>query len=454
MIDAHDLRKAGAALDPLVTLSRSAQEGIQEFREHYERKDKSAPLAPASLRRLRKGSRTYLDLQDRLIDLASRYEPLASPDAEPGLDPTLRYAGVSISTAAALTIYDNYLSILTLLRDERLRRVLNDPDAHFGIAEDELWDLTEMLNSKDSRRRLRKLVEAEAKVPPDLPIEAVAFIEPYRRTIESSVSYRYAREKAWKEQLPSPTAMGRTYLLDRLERFKDDAVGAISKVFGNGIGLVETRKGKLWDNEEVRQRVLATLKPLDILLEKTPFRLTDYFIPGHYGHVAIWMGTDEEMEALGFWERPGVQAAQFRLYREQVKGGESVLEALRTNVELNTLAQFLNVDDLAVLRPRHLSPEQVLNSIERGFEQVGKEYDFNFDVESTGTIVCSELPYHVYPDVSWKTEEQLGRYTIEPDDVAKQAIGPDAAFELVLLYRDGEPVADDQAQSTFEGLVG
>ena len=57
----------------------------------------------------------------------------------------------------------------------------------------------------------------------------------------------------------------------------------------------------------------------------------------------------------------------------------------------------------------------------------------NFDVETTGTIVCSELPYHVYPGIDWQTEAQLGYFTISPDDVALQAVGEEAAFELVLF---------------------
>ena len=28
----------------------------------------------------------------------------------------------------------------------------------------------------------------------------------------------------------------------------------------------------------------------DILLEKTPFRLTDKLIPGYWGHAAVWIG--------------------------------------------------------------------------------------------------------------------------------------------------------------------
>ena len=38
------------------------------------------------------------------------------------------------------------------------------------------------------------------------------------------------------------------------------------------------------------QEVKQELRPFDILFEKTPFRLTDKFIPGHFGHVAIYIG--------------------------------------------------------------------------------------------------------------------------------------------------------------------
>ena len=49
------------------------------------------------------------------------------------LDPTLRYAGVGLGTAAALTLYDNYLSLLMIVKDPRLRRLVNDPDRGYGI---------------------------------------------------------------------------------------------------------------------------------------------------------------------------------------------------------------------------------------------------------------------------------------------------------------------------------
>ncbi len=454
---ASELRESAARLDPLVTLSRSTQDEILRFRERYDEREVDAPLPPAMLRQLRRGSRPYLELQDRLRDLAIRYEPLAGLDADeltrPEVDPTLRYEGVGLGTAAALTLYDNYLSLLMIMKDPRLRRLVNDPDLGYGIEEDELWKLVERLNSKSNRDRLRKLVDAWDDAPEGLSKNAASVLEPIRRTIESSVSYRYAHEQTLAASLPTEGRIRRAHFLDRLHHRADDAVGTVSKVFGNGIGLVETRKGKLWDREEVRRKVLGTLQPLDLLLEKTPFRLTDHFIPGHFGHVAIWMGTDAELEALGVWEQPAMQKDPLRAYRQEVADGRSVLEALRSGVELNTLRQFLNIDDLAVLRPKTLAPDQVVPSLIRGFQQVGKAYDFNFDVETTGTIVCSELPYDVYPDIDWHTEAQLGRFTISPDDVAAQSIGDNAAFELILFYHDGEQVEPDAALPVFTDLV-
>jgi uncharacterized protein YycO len=216
---------------------------------------------------------------------------------------------------------------------------------------------------------------------------------------------------------------------------------------------VETRKGKLWNDTQVRDRLLGVLQPLDVLLEKTPFRLTDFFIPGHFGHVAIWMGTDAQLDASGVFARPEMQEEPLSGYRAEIQTGQSVLEALRTGVELNTLAQFLNVDDVAILRPKALSKDDVIESLVRAFKQVGKEYDFNFDVETTGSIVCSELPYHVYPRVRWKTAPQFGRFTISPDDIASLALGDDAAFELIVLYHDGRPIDTDADLAFMEALM-
>ncbi|MGI9240920.1 MAG: YiiX/YebB-like N1pC/P60 family cysteine hydrolase [Verrucomicrobiales bacterium] len=437
------------ALRPLIEISQASQEEIRRFRQSYLDLGEGAPLPPKSLREMRDGRRRYLNLLKRLAAIARRFVPLIdSPDTEP----VLRHHGIGLSLAAAVTLYDDYLSLLTLLRDDRLRQLLNHPDYGYGIDEGVVWQIVEGLHSKQAQVVLGGLLEAwEIGEERGAPADKTSVL--IRRAIQSSISFRYAQDAVLQEHLPTGWTIRRTKFLDSLEALGEDTVGAISKAFGNGIGLVEMRKGKLWDDDEVRRQVLANLRPLDLLLEKTPFRLTDFFIPGHFGHVAIWTGLAGELDDLGLWNLPGMGDAPMVQCREAIDGGRCVLEALRTGVELNRLEDFLNVDDLAILRPLKMDEQAARESLRLGLQQVGKEYDFNFDVETSGTIVCSELPYHVYPGVDWATESQLGRFTINPDHIAAQALSTTGAFELVLFYRDGQLVDRGEAPARLRELV-
>ena len=216
----------------------------------------------------------------------------------------------------------------------------------------------------------------------------------------------------------------------------------LSLGFGNMVGLVQTRRGKLYHLPDAEKQALAReIKPLDILLEKTPFRLTDKMIPGHYGHVAVWLGSEEELRALGAWERIAPR------YQAQIRAGGRIVEALRSGVTISRLDHFLNIDDLLVLRDtRPLDDGYRRAAILTALEQVGKEYDFNFDVMTHKRIVCSELAYVVFPDVQWPLQKTLGRYTLSPDNVAQLAVSRPAIFEPTVLYNDGIRVQQGRLQ--------
>ena len=70
-------------------------------------------------------------------------------------------------------------------------------------------------------------------------------------------------------------------------------------------------------------------------------------------------------------------------------------------------------------------------------------YDVNadFDVETTDTIVCSELIYQVYTGIEWPTQKALGRSTISPDHIAVRALNGGAP-QLVAFHRDGKRVEE------------
>ena len=108
---------------------------------------------------------------------------------------------------------------------------------------------------------------------------------------------------------------------------------------------------------------------------------------------------------------------------------------------MNTMAHFLNVDDLAVLRHRALDDDARRAVIIQTLRQVGKAYDFNFDAQSVDRIVCSELVYHAYGNVPWPSDRKLGRVVVSPDNIAQQAVG-DGRFAVAMLYHDGQPVTE------------
>jgi len=233
---------------------------------------------------------------------------------------------------------------------------------------------------------------------------------------------------------------------DSLLEINRNAVNGISKFFGNIVGLVEERKGKLYEDKESHVYLTRKLKAGDILLEKTPFRLTDKMIPGHWGHAAIWVGTEKELKELGIWRHPIVIN-----YHNEIMSSQAVVEALRSGVEMNTLAHFMNIDDAAIIRDPAKTKKETAARIIRTLRQVGKEYDFNYNIETTDKIVCSQLVYLAYTNIEWPTEKVIGRYTISPDNVADKAInsGP---LELVVFYHDGKRI-DNQPVSLMEKLM-
>ena len=255
-------------------------------------------------------------------------------------------------------------------------------------------------------------------------------------------------------------------------KFQDDifnlsyrSTQEISKRFGNVVGLYEERKGKLFDmRADERKRLTDELQTLDIFLEKTPFRLTDLFIPGYWGHVAVWVGGSNdipELKRLGVWdELPRIEAEARRIleydgpsFQELIEGDRGVLEALRPGVELNTFAQFLNIDDLAVMRADSISDVQKRHYLLHAFAQIGKPYDFNFDIATHQRIVCSELVFVVYDDYDWPVEQVIGRYAISPDHVAALAREKDDPFTPVILYHDGKELPADHHGANFNLLL-
>lgn len=397
------------------------------------------PLSGGDLRRLNEGAAALLDQRRRLLAVATERECwLDQPIPDDPARARVQAAGVAISLAAALMLYDNYLSAVGLYRaNPFLRQHLNSRDSGFAIPRGALNRIALSFNSAVNRARTRRAVdwyEAHAGMLAGSADDGERYLS---ALIEQSPSYQMVRQVKPLGYVGNMLGFFSAFSVDTLNRLQKEGVNLSSLLFGNAAGLVETRRGKLDGQAPVLAKLAGTVQAGDVLLEKTPFRLTDTFIPGHYGHVAVWVGSEAELRQLGIWEHPVV-----RPHQAKIRAGRGVVEALRAGVKMNTLAHFLNIDDLAVLRPRRIDSGARAEAVLQTLRQVGKAYDFNFDVESTDRIVCSELVYHAYGDVRWPTRRQFGRVTISPDNVAAEATG-DGSFAVELLYHDGkEQVAE------------
>ncbi len=407
------------------------------------------PLSGGQLRRLNQGAAALLEQRRALLALAGRYEcwlevPVpADPDAA-----RVQATGITMSLAAALILYDNYLTAVGLYRaTPALRQHLNRKDQGFAISQGELTRISASFASAVNRSRVRRGLIWYENHGRQLLADSANGDERYvAALVAQSPSYnmvRRVRPVGYAENL-----MGFFGVLsvDTLNQLKNEGVNFFSMMFGNAVGLVESRRGKLDGREEVIGKIGGALQAGDILLEKTPFRLTDAFIPGHWGHAAVWVGGEAELRELGIWEHPVV-----RPHQERIRAGRGVVEALRGGVKMNTLAHFVNVDDLAVLRQRAAGPAERTEVVLQALRQVGKAYDFNFDVESTDRIVCSELIYHAYGDIRWPTARHLGRSTVSPDNIAVLATG-DGPFAVTVLYHDGREIGEEPGRY-LESLV-
>ncbi|MBT7444034.1 MAG: hypothetical protein HN790_08745 [Methylococcales bacterium] len=358
-------------------------------------------------------------------------------------------AQFKMALAATLLLYDNYLHAISQYESlSKARRLLNqDSKDYKGY----LAELTENFQDLDNMKRTTRAVVIHEQLTQWLEVQHIGApedVQYFSELINQSYTYQHITDVKTHQVVLANVGRLTKSLVDFLASFKESVTNDVSKVFGNSIGLIETRKGKLYQMPEGELNgLVGQLKPLDILLEKTPFRATDKFIPGHWGHVAIWSGNEQELKQLGLWDDPLIKP-----YQLQIRQGKRVIEALREGVVLNTLQHFLNIDDLAILRYKgKLARSKRLLYVKNAFKQLGKAYDFNFDVESDLKIVCSELAYVTYSDIEWPTEGALGRETISPDNVAKLALGQRKLFEPIVLYHDGKAV--ERVHEAFTRLV-
>lgn len=376
----------------LLNFSQELRTYAKDFHQDViEDLDEEVPLFGRQLTNLHKLVSLYRDIQD---DLLSQNKGDTSLEA-----------------------YLNFKEIyFPIYHHHRLRRYLNDEDLSFGIERHELYNTIMSLLSWPTRERVKSQLSASLNSR-EKSHEAYDFFMADQSMTELSRLY----EQYHRSDLVN----------DRVVDFTDD----LSGWFGNFVGAIRWREGYLYHDDVLQTEIEELLEPLDIITEKTYFALTDKLIPGHFGHNALWLGTEAQLREIGMWNHPSLLP-----YQGEIQAGKSILEVDRSGTHLKSLEDFMNVDEFAIIRLKdrefiHKSKSLLTRDLEMVYEvalsQMGKVYDFNFDVETTDRLVCSELLYQSFGHIHWPTEDLLGRITISPDNVASLALYSDSPVELL-----------------------
>lgn len=211
--------------------------------------------------------------------------------------------------------------------------------------------------------------------------------------------------------------------------------------------------GQVSISSEAIKTVRAELEPGDIGAIRIDFLGTNYFLPGFWGHLFLYIGTPAEadryfeqdvnpffasickknrLDCSGFVEyvRDQFPKAYSRwiVGKFQDRYPMDTIEAKGLGVQINSIQQSARTDYLAVLRPKASKVEKAM-AILRAMETWGRRFDFEVDLRGDAQIACTELVTKSYQNPVPNFELDVHRY-IE----YRTVIG---AFPRPLLTVDG-----------------
>jgi hypothetical protein len=182
-------------------------------------------------------------------------------------------------------------------------------------------------------------------------------------------------------------------------------------------------------------------------MEKKAYKFTDITIPGHWGHVGIYMGTEAQLRELGLWELEVMKP-----FRGPIKNGKRIFQVRRWGLEFDSLENFTNLDEMAVLRVEGFLKNKAQDlemTIEYLGDQMEKKYDFSFDAMTGETITCTEIIAFSFGPIRWPMEELLGRLTISPNNLAELAFYTGSPLKTLMYVIGNEDGLQNKSEEDF-----
>lgn len=173
---------------------------------------------------------------------------------------------------------------------------------------------------------------------------------------------------------------------------------------------------------ETLKKVDHLVLPGDIGIIQRYYKLSNLVFKGNWTHSLLYLGEyskfknyfaqDQETNsfyALKCFEKELnctdylsyleiIYKKEMKIYQEGEKQDDPIvtIESLKPGVILFNMKKSMGWDNLAILRPKLLSPLDKARAIEKAFESLGKPYDYNFNGHTQERFVCTELVSYAY----------------------------------------------------------
>ena len=418
--------------DSYLMLRQSADDLLREFSESHllERKvDELSREERARIRSLwRDGVMAFLEFDL----LKEKYRGFYQIDYV--AEPQLHADAFMLAYMAYVTQYAACLRVVELVDDNAfMETILDEPGE--GIPAHSYFSMKQRLTHPNVILRMNagaaylELVKKDVTIGPEIIADFLARRERFYRSLGRQVDLF----------IDNP--------LDLLERAAFETILPIQKKVAVHMSYIRTTHRDYLITPERIEEYISVLEPGDILIQRRNWHMTNIGIPGFWPHVALFVGTPEELDRyfgeLGFSPSRTIQEQHPVLF-ETLAGDDSdgypmrVIEAIRPGVVLQSLETSAKCDYLAVIRP-NLTKAEKFNALLAAFSHYGKPYDLNFDFSTNNELVCSELVYKAYKSVaSLPLEPEIinGRLLLPPNRLAEEVtdhLGNDEAFRFVLF---------------------
>ena len=362
----------------------------EQSRDYYE---------PAEERQLRQRFGQWLEHRRALLLIAERYGNWGQAKTS-----ELRRRCLLIAAAATVTVNELDATVADVFADRMAQRRCNETRGEVPLPAD-AFDLVALSAADEGNgERCLDLVTRIDAMEKDSPTT-----DPRDQWLVDRIRDAWAGRQRRAEIV---TAVARDVRRSRAN--EQAAEGAIQSqwALSQVIASVVVPRNRCIELRHIRQ-AQRRLEPGDLMFRHRYGRLSNFVIPGFWTHSAIYLGNESDLTELGIQLTPEIVSG----LRAGLPEDAYVIEGVGAGVVVNTLQVNMDCDDVVAFRPR-LTDQQRVTFIQRTFDYLGCEYDYDFDLATADKLTCAELIWRCIGDmVHLKPKETVGRDMLLPDDL-------------------------------------